>query len=94
MRAGFAARRTTTSGAVSLPRAWRFAFVDRKLARYRWPVDATSLGHDRRRVELDELLMWFSFFLRHPGVPGPRRQLRVRLRRELDRLGNGSRPRR
>ena len=72
----------------------RFAFVDRKLARYRWPVDATSLGHDRRRVELDELLMWFSFFLRHPGVPGPRRQLRLRLRRELDRLGNGSRPRR
>ena len=73
---------------------WRFAFVDRKLARYRWPVDATSLGNDRRRVELDELLMWFSFFLRHPGTPGPRRQLRVRVRRELDRLGIGSLPRR
>jgi hypothetical protein len=38
-------------------------------------------------VELDELLMWFSFWLRHPRTPGPRRQLRVRTRRELDRLG-------
>jgi hypothetical protein len=66
---------------------WRFAFVDRKLARYRWPVGAGSLSGDRRRVELDELLMWFSFWLRHPRTPGPRRQLRVRTRRELDRLG-------
>ena len=66
---------------------WRFAFVDRKLARYRWPVGAGSLSDDRRRVELDELIMWFSFFLRHPGTPGPRRQLRVRVRRKLDRLG-------
>jgi glycosyltransferase involved in cell wall biosynthesis len=70
---------------------WRFAFVDRKLARYRWPVGAGSLSDDRRRVELDELLMWSSFFLRHPGTPGPRRQLRVRLRRELDRLGLNAR---
>jgi hypothetical protein len=37
-------------------------------------------------VELDELLMWVSFFLRHPALPGPRRQIRVRARRELDRL--------
>jgi glycosyltransferase involved in cell wall biosynthesis len=65
---------------------WRFVFVDRKLARYRWPSDPQSLGYDRRRVELDELLMWFSFFLRHPDRPGPRRQLRVRLRSEFDRL--------
>lgn len=65
---------------------WRFVFVDRKLARYRWPSDPQSLGYDRRRVELDELLMWFSFFLRHPDRPGPRRQLRVRVRGELDRL--------
>jgi len=65
---------------------WRFAFIDRPLARYRWPSDSGSLSSDRRRVELDELLMWFSFFLRHPGVPGPRRQLRVRLGREVQRL--------
>jgi glycosyl transferase family 2 len=73
---------------------WRFAFVDLKLARYRWPVGAGSLSDDRRRVELDELLMWFSFWLRHPRTPGPRRQLRVRARRELDRLSrNGLRQR-
>ena len=65
---------------------WRFALVDRKQARYSWPVGAGSLGHDRRRVELDELLMWVSFFLCHPALPGPRRQIRVRARRELDRL--------
>jgi glycosyltransferase involved in cell wall biosynthesis len=65
---------------------WRFVFVDRKLARYRWPTGPQSLSHDRRRVELDELLMWFSFFLRHPDKPGPRRQLRVRVRNEFDRL--------
>ena len=73
---------------------WRFAFVDLKLARYRWPVGAGSLSDDRRRVELDELLMWFSFWLRHPRTRGPRRQLRVRARRELDRLSrNGLRQR-
>lgn len=60
---------------------WRFAYVDTKLARYRWPVGAGSLGHDRRRVERDEFLMWLSFFLRHPRIPGPRRQLRLRARR-------------
>jgi glycosyltransferase involved in cell wall biosynthesis len=65
---------------------WRFAFVDEKLARYRWPIDSDSMSYHRRRVELDELLMWFSFFLRHPDTPGPRRQLRVRVRREFDRL--------
>lgn len=65
---------------------WRFVYVDRKLARYRWPVGARSMGSDRRRVERDELLMWASFFVRHPLTPGPRRQLRVRARRELVRL--------
>lgn len=65
---------------------WRFVFVDRRLARYRWPVGAGSLSDDRRRVELDELAMWLSFFLRHPRLPGPRRQLRVRLGREFARL--------
>ena len=70
---------------------WRFAFVDRKLARYRWPEDARPRQRPPAR-ELDELLMWFSFVLRHPGMPGPRRQVRLRLRRELDRLGSGSPP--
>ena len=65
---------------------WRFAFVDRQLARYRWPNGNGSLGSDLRAVELDELRMWIGFVLRHPRTPGPRRQVRVRLRRELERL--------
>ena len=67
-------------------RRWRFAFVDRKLARYRWPGENASLGSDRRAVELDELRMWIGFMLRHPLTPGPRRQVRVRLGREVERL--------
>jgi glycosyltransferase involved in cell wall biosynthesis len=65
---------------------WRFAFVDRQLARYQWPGHSGSLGSDRRAVELDELRMWITFALRHPRTPGPRRQVRVRLRREVERL--------
>jgi hypothetical protein len=65
---------------------WRFAFVDRQLARYRWPNGNGSLGSDRRAVELDELRMWLGFVLRHPLTPGPRRQVRVRLGREVERL--------
>jgi hypothetical protein len=66
---------------------WRFVFVDRQLARYRWPTNGNgSLGADRRAVELDELRMWIGFVLRHPLTPGPRRQVRVRLGREFERL--------
>jgi glycosyltransferase involved in cell wall biosynthesis len=67
-------------------RGWRFAFVDRLLARYRWPADTGSLGSDRRAVQLDELRMWIGFALRHPLTPGPKRQVRVRLGREVERL--------
>jgi glycosyltransferase involved in cell wall biosynthesis len=64
---------------------WRFAYVHRQLARYRWPAGA-SKGAQRRRVERAELEMWAAFALRHPRIPGPKRQVRVRLRRELERL--------
>jgi cellulose synthase/poly-beta-1,6-N-acetylglucosamine synthase-like glycosyltransferase len=64
---------------------WRFAYVHRQLAHYRWPT-AASKGAARRRVELAELQLWLGFALRHPRVPGPKRQVRVRLRRELERL--------
>jgi cellulose synthase/poly-beta-1,6-N-acetylglucosamine synthase-like glycosyltransferase len=73
---------------------WRFSYVDRKLARYAWPSAPDHWTHDRQLVERDELLMWFSFFLHHPLTPGPRRQLRVRLRRELQRARLGARRRR
>jgi glycosyltransferase involved in cell wall biosynthesis len=65
---------------------WRFVYVDRKLARYRWPEPSRGRTHDRRRHELCELRMWLAFALRHPLTPGPRRQVRVRLRREFERL--------
>lgn len=64
---------------------WRFAYVHRQLARYRWPT-AASKGSARRRVELAELQLWLLFALRHPRTPGPKRQVRVRVRRELGRL--------
>jgi glycosyltransferase involved in cell wall biosynthesis len=65
---------------------WRFAYVDRPLARYRWPEPARGMSWNRREMELSELKMWLMFVARHPRVPGPRRQLRLRLRRELERI--------
>ena len=62
---------------------WRFAYVHRRLARYRWPVAGKSKSADERRVGRGLLMMWLGFVARHPRVPGPRRQVRVRLRREL-----------
>ena len=73
---------------------WRFAYVDRKLACYRWPAGRGSLSEDPRRVELDRLVMWLSLVLRHPGTPGPRRQLRVATRREFARMRRNARRRR
>jgi glycosyltransferase involved in cell wall biosynthesis len=64
---------------------WRFAYVDRQLAHYRWPAGA-SKSAAQRRVELAELQLWLAFALRHPRIPGPKRQVRVRLGRELRRL--------
>jgi glycosyltransferase involved in cell wall biosynthesis len=65
---------------------WRFAYADRKLARYRWPTTAGGLSYDARRQEREELKMFAAFVARHPFAPGPRRQLRTRARRELRRL--------
>jgi glycosyltransferase involved in cell wall biosynthesis len=67
-------------------KGWRFAYVDRRLARYRWPASPRSISYPTPRVERDELLMWISFAMRHPTLPGPRRQVRMRLGREIDRL--------
>jgi glycosyltransferase involved in cell wall biosynthesis len=64
---------------------WRFAYVHRQLAHYRWP-SATSKGSALRRLELAELQLWLAFALRHPRIPGPKRQVRLRLGRELRRL--------
>jgi glycosyltransferase involved in cell wall biosynthesis len=64
---------------------WRFAYVHRQLAHYRWPQGANKSAA-RRRVELAELQLWLGFALRHPRIPGPKRQVRLRLGRELERL--------
>jgi len=62
---------------------WRFAYVHERLVRYRWPVAGQSKSADHRRVDRGVLTMWLGFVARHPRTPGPRRQVRVRLRREL-----------
>jgi glycosyltransferase involved in cell wall biosynthesis len=64
---------------------WRFAFIDRKLASYRWPEPTRGLSYHQRPRELDLLKMYFRFMLRHPRVPGPRRQVRTRVKQELRR---------
>ena len=60
---------------------WRFAYVDRRLARYRWPQPERGMSYEGRRARRYETLMWLRFVLRHPLTPGPRRQVRTRLAR-------------
>jgi cellulose synthase/poly-beta-1,6-N-acetylglucosamine synthase-like glycosyltransferase len=68
---------------------WRFAYVHRQLARYRWPSQTSGISARKRQHELWELAMFAGFAARHPLTPGPRRQVRTRVRRELDRLHFG-----
>jgi cellulose synthase/poly-beta-1,6-N-acetylglucosamine synthase-like glycosyltransferase len=65
---------------------WRFAYVHKQLARYRWPSRESGMSARKREHELWELAMFASFVARHPLTPGPRRQVRTRLKRELERL--------
>ena len=63
---------------------WRFAYVHRQLAWYRWPSPASGKSWHRKRVERSELAMWMLFALLHPLTPGPKRAIRIRLRREWE----------
>lgn len=65
---------------------WRFAYVDRVLATYTWPTEASGTTFHGRRMARDELRMWIRFMLRHPLTPGPRRQVRWKAAREARRL--------
>jgi hypothetical protein len=65
---------------------WRFHYVDRPLASYRWPSPERGMSWDTRTTEVDLLKIWLAFVARHPTVPGPRRQVRTLLRHELSRL--------
>ena len=62
---------------------WRFDYVDRRLARFRWPEPTRGSTYDRRTHARYELAMWLAFTVRHPFTPGPRRQVRIRLPREM-----------
>jgi glycosyltransferase involved in cell wall biosynthesis len=65
---------------------WRFSYVHRQLARYRWPSPRSGMSYHARRHRQWELAMWASFALRHPLAPGARRQVRLRLLRETREL--------
>ena len=65
---------------------WRFDYVHRQLVRYRWPTPERGMSHRRREQELWELVAYLRFVARHPLTPGPRRQVRTRLRNEAGRL--------
>jgi hypothetical protein len=71
---------------------WRFAYVHRQLARYRWPQPDRGMSYDPRPHELWELAMFAGFVAAHPRTPGPRRQVRTRLRREAARARESLRP--
>jgi hypothetical protein len=58
-------------------KGWRFAFVNEHLANYRWPTEASGQSFDYRSRFRYLLKMWFVFALRHPRLPGPKRQVRV-----------------
>jgi glycosyltransferase involved in cell wall biosynthesis len=65
---------------------WRFAYVDRPLAIYRWPEPGRGQSYEEGPRERDVLKMYAGFALRHPLTPGPRRQVRTRVKQELRRL--------
>ena len=64
---------------------WRFAYVDKPLARYRWPTPERGQSYAEGPRERDVLKMYAGFALRHPLTPGPRRQVRTRVKQELRR---------
>jgi len=48
---------------------WRFAYVDRMLAHYRW--QPSSMSNDWDRVQSTDLQVLWRFMLKHPTIPGP-----------------------
>jgi glycosyltransferase involved in cell wall biosynthesis len=64
---------------------WRFAYVDDRLANYRWPTAAGGMSYHHRAQSRYLLKMWAVLAVRHPGLPGPKRQLCLRLLDELKR---------
>jgi glycosyltransferase involved in cell wall biosynthesis len=65
---------------------WRFAYIHEPLARYRWPQPTRGQSYAEGPRERNVLQMYTRFVLRHPLTPGPRRQVRTRVKQELRRL--------
>ena len=66
---------------------WRFAYVDERLANYRWPTAEGGISYDHRGQARDLLKLWAVQAARHPLTPGPKRQLRRRLLAQVRRAG-------
>ena len=63
---------------------WRFAYVDRRLARYRWPEADRGLSYNVRTLELRALGGLALVALRHPRLPGIWSALSRRARHRVD----------
>jgi glycosyltransferase involved in cell wall biosynthesis len=62
---------------------WRFAYRHEQLARYRWPTAERGMSFDTRRMDRWVLIALAEVGLRHPGVPGVRREVARRGRAYL-----------
>jgi glycosyltransferase involved in cell wall biosynthesis len=49
---------------------WRFAFVDQRLARYRWPTPERGTSYDVRSLDRRALAAVTWVAIRHPRLPG------------------------
>jgi glycosyltransferase involved in cell wall biosynthesis len=63
---------------------WRFAYVNRPLARYRAPSPGSSMTADSVRVDRNDVKLWIGFLARHPRTPVARwKLLRLLARKSL-----------
>jgi glycosyltransferase involved in cell wall biosynthesis len=53
---------------------WRFAYRHEQLARYRWPTAERGMSFDTGRMDRWGTIALADVALRHPTVPGPRRE--------------------
>jgi glycosyltransferase involved in cell wall biosynthesis len=67
---------------------WRFAYVDRRLARYRWPEPGRGLSYDVHSLERRVRVSLAGVAVRHPRLPGIWRALGRRL---IERTDHGAR---
>jgi glycosyltransferase involved in cell wall biosynthesis len=63
---------------------WRFAYVDRRLARYRWPEPGRGESYDVRSLERRVRVSLADVAVRHPRLPGIWRALGRRLMEPTD----------